>query len=168
MVDKALVLENRRGILSSKCKQECQSQPSSNSRPRINVNSSPARPIIHPVAQSFQPMPQQRQIIPHPNIFQTPNTGNQSAPRTPIDHTTTQDPLHKKCYNCEQKGHFSNSCPNPRSCPPLRPEATLAPPPTYNGRSTPTQAEQNCAQGRLNQVAMEESHNDATMLPGTS
>jgi hypothetical protein len=33
MVDKALVLENRRGILSSKRKQECQSQQSSNSGP---------------------------------------------------------------------------------------------------------------------------------------
>jgi hypothetical protein len=58
MVDKALVLKNRRGILSNKRKQERQSQQSTNSRPRINVNSSPARPIIHPVAQSFQPMPQ--------------------------------------------------------------------------------------------------------------
>jgi hypothetical protein len=58
MVDKALVLENRRGILSSKHKHEHQSQLSSNSRPCINVDSLPARPIIHPVAQSFQPMPQ--------------------------------------------------------------------------------------------------------------
>jgi hypothetical protein len=75
MVDKALMLKNRRGILSSKCKQECQSQPSSNSRPRININSSSARPITRPVAQSFQPMPQttaqgfgtpQQQLIPHP------------------------------------------------------------------------------------------------------
>jgi hypothetical protein len=98
MVDKALVLENRRGILSSKHKQVCQSQQSSNSSPRINLNSSPARPIIRPIAQSFQSMPQptaqefvtpQRQMIPHPNLFQIPNTGNQSAQRTPTDHTST-------------------------------------------------------------------------------
>jgi hypothetical protein len=91
VVDKALVLENRRGILSNKRKQERQSQQSSNSRPCINVNSSPARPIIHPVAQSFQLKPQpaaqvfvtpQRQMILHPNLFQTPNTGNRSAQRT--------------------------------------------------------------------------------------
>jgi hypothetical protein len=58
MVDKTLVLENRRGILSSKCKQEHQTQQSTNSRPHINVNPSPARPIFSPVTQSFQPMPQ--------------------------------------------------------------------------------------------------------------
>jgi hypothetical protein len=58
MVDKALMLKNRRGILSSKRKQERQSQQSTNARPRININSSPARPIFRPVAQSFQPMPQ--------------------------------------------------------------------------------------------------------------
>jgi hypothetical protein len=49
MVDKALVLENRRGILSSKHKQERQTQPNTNSRSRINVNSSPARPIFCPI-----------------------------------------------------------------------------------------------------------------------
>jgi hypothetical protein len=58
MIDKALLLENRRGILSSKRKHECQSQQSTNSRPYINVNSSPARPIFCFVAQRFQLMPQ--------------------------------------------------------------------------------------------------------------
>jgi hypothetical protein len=57
MIDKALMLENRRGILSSKHKQERQTQPNTNSRPRVNVNSSPARPIFCPVPQSSQSMP---------------------------------------------------------------------------------------------------------------
>jgi hypothetical protein len=32
-----------------------------------------------------------------------------------------QTPPDKKCYNCEEKGHFANACPNPRSRPPLPP-----------------------------------------------
>jgi hypothetical protein len=57
MVDKALVLESRRGILSSKCKQERQTQQNTKSRPHINILSSLARPIFRPVSQSSQMMP---------------------------------------------------------------------------------------------------------------
>jgi hypothetical protein len=56
MIDKAIVLENRRGILSSKHKYERQTQQSTDSRPRII--SLPARPIVHPILQSSQQMPQ--------------------------------------------------------------------------------------------------------------
>jgi hypothetical protein len=77
MVEKALVLKNRRGILSHKHRQKRQTQHRTNSRPCINVNSLPARPIFRPIAQSFQPMPQptgqvsvtpQRQMILCPNL----------------------------------------------------------------------------------------------------
>jgi hypothetical protein len=47
MIDKALVLENRRGILSSKHKQQHQSQQRSNSRPHIRFLL--ARPTFHSV-----------------------------------------------------------------------------------------------------------------------
>jgi hypothetical protein len=92
MVNKALVLENRRGILEHKRKQECQSQHSTNSRHRIG--SSSAGPIFRPTQQNVQPMLQptgqgfvtpQRQVISCPNGYQTPNTGNQSVQRTPAN-----------------------------------------------------------------------------------
>jgi hypothetical protein len=108
MVDKALVLENRSGILSSKHKQEHQTQSNTNSRPRINVNSLPARPIFHPVPQSSQPMPRpagqgfvtpQQQMILRPNLFQTPNTGNQSAQGTPTTPNATPNKANTTCFN---------------------------------------------------------------------
>jgi hypothetical protein len=105
MIGKALVLKNKRGILSSKHRQERQTQQSTNSRPRINISSSPTRPIFHPVAQSFQLLPQpsgqgfftpQRQMILCPNLFQTLNTGNQSAQGTQplrMQHRIKQTPV---------------------------------------------------------------------------
>jgi hypothetical protein len=119
-----------------------------------------------PAEQGF--VTPQRQMISCPNLFQTPNTRNQSAPMTSTDHTTTQDPSHKKCYSCRQKGHFANSCPNPRLRPPQPLETTPTPPSTRNGSSTPAQAQQNYAQGRVNQMSMEKAHNVPTMVPGTS
>jgi hypothetical protein len=54
MVNKALVLENRRGILERKRKQERQSQPSTSSRPRIGPSST--GPIFCPMQPNVQPM----------------------------------------------------------------------------------------------------------------
>jgi hypothetical protein len=175
MVDKALVLENRRGILSSKRKQECQTQPNTNSRPHINVNSSPARPIIHPIPWSSQLMPRsagqgfvtpQQQMIPRPNIFQTRNTRNQSAQGIPTAPNATLNKANTTCFNYGQKGHYANHCPTRRKSS----TPTLATPalPSRNGDSTPTQAQQNYDQWRVNQVTMEEAQNALIMEPGTS
>jgi hypothetical protein len=43
------------------------------------------------------------------------------------DRCQRQTPPDKKCYNCEEKGHFANACLNPRSRPPLPPSTKTAP-----------------------------------------
>jgi hypothetical protein len=82
----------------------------------------------------------QRQIISRPNGYRSPNIGNQNVQRTPSNQSVIQTPLDKKCYNCEQKGHFAITCTNPRSCPPLTPTANSAPPPNRNGNYRPVEA----------------------------
>jgi hypothetical protein len=159
------VLENRRGILPCKHKQECQIQQSTNSRPRININSSPARPIFRPVPQSSQQMPHpigqgfvtpQQQMISCTNLFQTLNTRNQSAQGIPTTPNATLNKANTTCFNYGQKGHCANRCPSRRKSSTPTP-GTPTPPPNRNGSSTSTQAQQNCTQGRVNQVVMEEA-----------
>jgi hypothetical protein len=164
MVNKALVLENRRGILECKRKQERQSQHSTNSMRCIG--SSSAGPIFRPMQQNVQPMLQptgqgfvtpQRQMICCPNGYQTPNTGNQSVQWTPANQNVIQTPPNKKCNNCGQKSHFAIAFPNPCLRPPPTPTSNSAPPPNRNGNSSLVQSRQNYAQGRVNQLAMKEA-----------
>jgi hypothetical protein len=53
MVNKALVLENRRGVVEHKCKLEQQHQPSSGCKPRVATSS--AGPVFRPTQLQFQP-----------------------------------------------------------------------------------------------------------------
>jgi hypothetical protein len=53
MVNKPLVLENRRGVMEHKHKFVCQHQPGSSSRPRLSTPS--ARPVFCPAQPLFQP-----------------------------------------------------------------------------------------------------------------
>jgi hypothetical protein len=78
MVNKALVLENHKSMMECKHKLVCQHQPGSSSRPHVATTS--ARYVFHPALPLFQPKPQvagqgystpQRQVIQHPNNFQT-------------------------------------------------------------------------------------------------
>jgi hypothetical protein len=89
MVNKALMLENHRGVMERKCKLVRQHQPSSSSRPRVAMSS--AGPVFRPTQLQFQPRPQaarqgfstpQRQVIQRPNNLQTPAVGNQCVQRT--------------------------------------------------------------------------------------
>jgi hypothetical protein len=56
MVNKALVLENHRGVMECKHKLVRQHQPGSSSRPRVATPS--AGPVFCPAQLLFQPMPQ--------------------------------------------------------------------------------------------------------------
>jgi hypothetical protein len=56
MVNKALVLENHRGVIERKRKLVRQHQPSSSSKPRVATSS--ARPVFCPAQPQFQPRPQ--------------------------------------------------------------------------------------------------------------
>jgi hypothetical protein len=89
MVNKALVLENHRGVIECKRKLVRQHQPSSSSMPRVATYS--AGPVFHPAQPQFQPRPQtagqgfstkQHQVIQRPNSLQTPAIGNESVQRT--------------------------------------------------------------------------------------
>jgi hypothetical protein len=56
MVNKALVLENHRGVIERKCKLVCQHQSGNSSRPRVAMSS--AGPVFHPAQPQYQPRPQ--------------------------------------------------------------------------------------------------------------
>jgi hypothetical protein len=113
MVNKALVLKNRRGVTECKHKLVRQHQSGSSSRPRVAPSS--ARPIFCPAQPQFQQRPQsvgqrfstlQHQVIPCPNNFQTPAAINQNDQRT----QDAQDPSHAKpkCYAYGEKCHLAN------------------------------------------------------------
>jgi hypothetical protein len=74
MVNKALMLENRRGMMECKRKLMHQHQPSSSSRPRVTTSS--AGPVFHPAQPQFQPRLQAAEQIvstPHHHMIQPPN-----------------------------------------------------------------------------------------------
>jgi hypothetical protein len=83
MVNKALVLENSRGMMERKRKMVRQHQLGSSSRPHVTTPS--AGPVFRPAQPLFQPKPHvagqgystlQRQAMPHSNTSQTPTAGN--------------------------------------------------------------------------------------------
>jgi hypothetical protein len=159
VVNKALVLENRRGVMEHKRKLVRQHQSGSSFRPRVATSST--RPIVHHTQPQFQPRPQaagqgfstpQHQLIQCPNNLQTHAAGNQSVQRT----QAAQDPLQAdhRCYNCDEKGHYTNRCPNPRTR--ANQPATTTPAPTRGANSVPVAAKQNYAYGRVNHVVVKE------------
>jgi hypothetical protein len=86
MVNKALVVENHRGVMERKRKLMHQHQPDSSSRPRVTMPS--AGPVFYPAQPLFQPKLQvagqgystsQPQVMPCPITSQTLAVGNQNV-----------------------------------------------------------------------------------------
>jgi hypothetical protein len=51
--------------------------------------------------------------IQHSNSYKSPVIGNQNVLRSQATQNVTQTPPDQKYYNCEEKGHYFNGCPNP-------------------------------------------------------
>jgi hypothetical protein len=143
MVNKTLVLENRRGVIECMRRLVHQHQPGSSSRPSVATSS--VGPMFHPAQPQFQPRPQaagqefstpQRQGIQRSNNLQTPTVGNQSPQRTQV----TEDPQQadRRCYNYGEKGHYTNRFPNSRTR--ANQPAIATPAPTRGANSDPVAA----------------------------
>jgi hypothetical protein len=103
-------------------------------------------------------------VILRPNNLHTPATGNQSVQGT----QSAQDPLQVdcRCYNCGEKGHYANRCPNPCTRANQTATATATPAPTSGANSVPVIAKQNYARGNVNHVAMEEAQEAPDVVIG--
>jgi hypothetical protein len=113
MGDKALVLENRRGIMERKRKMQRTGSQGSNTR--FRVGSSSRGSVFRPMQQSGQPRVQavgqgfqtpQRKIQ-RPN-FQSPHSAQPPPQRSNnAQNTGVVGP----CFSCGQSGHYANRCP---------------------------------------------------------
>jgi hypothetical protein len=72
------------------------------------------------------------------------------GPKLPKSHSKL-----RRCYNCGEKGHYTNRCPNSHTR--ANQPAIATPAPTRGANSVPVAAKQNYARGRVNHVAMEEA-----------
>jgi hypothetical protein len=170
MVNKALVLENRRGVMERKRKLVRQHQPGSSSRPCVTTPS--AGPMFCPAQPLFQPRPQvagqgystpQHQVMPRLSTSQTPTAGNQNVQKT----QAAQNPLQgeRKCFTCGENDHLANQCPNPCNRPP--PTAVSTPAPNRGVNSIHVAARQNYIRGKVNHVAVEEAQEAPDVVIGT-
>jgi hypothetical protein len=67
------------------------------------------RPKDQPTETSFTTL----QTIQCSNSYKSQVIGNQNGLRSQATQNATQTPPDRKYYNCEEKGHYFNRCPNP-------------------------------------------------------
>jgi hypothetical protein len=90
-------------------------------------------------------------VTQHHNNFQAPATRNQNVQRAQATQNPT--PAERKCYACDERGHYANQCPNPCTRPPQTTASTPAP--THGANFVPVAAKQNYTCGRVNHVVVE-------------
>jgi hypothetical protein len=169
MVNKALVLENHRGVMERKRSWFVS----------INWAVAPGTVLLRLqldlcsvlLSRSFSQgrMQLDKDSLSHsvkgfstPKNLQTPAAGNQSVQRT----QATQDPhqADRRSYNCCEKGHYANRCPN--SCIHVNQPGIATPTPTHGANSVPITAKQNYACERINHVAMKEAQEAPDIVIG--
>jgi hypothetical protein len=70
----------------------------------------------------------------------------------------------RRCYNCGEKGHYANRCPN--SCSRANQPAIATPAPTHKSNSVSIAAKQNDTRGRVNHVVVEEAQEAPDVVIG--
>ncbi|KAK3129330.1 hypothetical protein QOZ80_6BG0477810 [Eleusine coracana subsp. coracana] len=166
LVDKAIVVENKRNDIEREGKRKMQFQGQSygsNTRPRMMPSSNSyyrAPSTVRPPMQA-----------PHPNFpmqrsnYQAPRSTYQQAPR-PTAPTAPQNQnrptagntngVKRECYHCGQEGHFMGQCPQRNNAP--RQASTNLP--------SGNRGQQNYARGRVNHVTTEEAEQAADVVLG--
>jgi hypothetical protein len=104
-------------------------------------------------------------MIPRPNLFQTPNTGNQSDQGTPTTPNATPNKETPLASTVDRRVIILTVAPADVNHPSqlqerLHHQAIM--------ETTLTQAQQNNAQGMVNQMSMEEAQNIPNVVPSTS
>jgi hypothetical protein len=166
MVDKALVLESRRGIMERKRKMQHTGSQGSNTRFRVGSSQGPnfcpgqqsGQPRMQTVGQGFQTP--QRQI--RRNNFQSPH----SAPPPPQRNNNVQNTsVVGPCCSYGQTRHYANRYP--------RKQANQTPTPGTNqnlnrnaNNSATTPARQNQAHAHVNHVAVEDAQEAPDVIIG--
>ena len=120
VVNTALILEKCRGIMDRKRKERQDKAGGGSSKQARFGSSSNGQTFCNGqqqqqrVAQPYQQHPryqQQQQRYQQ----QQPRNGQQSAPVTAPNFNANQAPSNNRVrYNCGEKGHFANNCPQPR------------------------------------------------------